>query len=43
MPKKNDIVGILRRLDMDGDSRISLKEFELGLKPIDDTVDKKAK
>lgn len=29
---KQDLVGILRRFDMDGDAKISFKEFETGMK-----------
>lgn len=29
---KAEMVAILRRYDMDGDAKISLKEFEIGLK-----------
>lgn len=29
---KQDLIAILRRFDMDGDSKISLKEFEIGIK-----------
>lgn len=30
--QKQDLVGILRRFDMDGDAKVSFKEFEIGLK-----------
>ena len=29
---KSELVGILRRFDIDGDAKINLKEFELGVK-----------
>lgn len=29
---KNEIIGILRRFDLDGDAKINYKEFEIGLK-----------
>ncbi len=29
---KNELVGILRRFDIDGDAKINPKEFELGVK-----------
>lgn len=29
---KSELIGILRRYDMDGDAKINFKEFELGLK-----------
>ena len=32
MATKGELVGILRRFDVDGDQKINLKEFELGIK-----------
>lgn len=29
---KQELVGVLRRYDMDGDAKISMKEFEIGFK-----------
>jgi Ca2+-binding EF-hand superfamily protein len=31
---KKEIVAILRRLDMDGDAKVSFKEFEAGFMPV---------
>ncbi len=31
-PTKRDLIGILRRYDMDGDAKISFKEFQIGFK-----------
>lgn len=29
---KHELVSVIRRFDLDGDSKINIKEFELGLK-----------
>lgn len=36
--KKRELVAILRRLDLDGDSKISFTEFTEGLKPVFSTI-----